>query len=240
MTDPKRRDPKEVAQMFSRVAPKYDLINRAMCFGLDLRWRKILADELLENAPNTKEAKFLDLACGSGDVCIAIAKRAPNAEIVGVDFCKDMLARAREKAGRLNPAKAPIFIESDCSALPFQGETFDGVSVAFGFRNFEDRQKCLKEAARVLKPGGKFAMLEVAKAEGIFSMPQRIFMSKAVPLVARLLGGTKCDYQYLAATTLAYPANAEIREMFGAAGFRDFKRISLAFGMVAISSGVKK
>ena len=230
--DTEKRNPSEVKAMFGRVAKHYDLINRAMCGGLDVRWRKKLAKEVLTSEANGNE--FLDVACGSGDVCAEILNQCPNAKVIGVDFCPEMLKIAQAKC------KTTTFIEADCANLPFSENTFSGATISFGFRNFKDRARCLTEIARVLKPNAPLCILEVARANGLFEFLQKIFMTKIVPCVASLFGGTRADYEYLAKTTLEYPRESEIKEMFNNAGFDEIKTIKFVFGMVAITKGINK
>jgi len=235
--DPNRRDAIGVKNMFARVAPVYDTVNRAMCFGLDILWRRKLA-RALSSSPDGEGLIFADIACGSGDVCIEIARRFPKAKIVGLDFCGPMLELAKKKAEKFGANAG--FAEADCENLPFPDNAFDGATIAFGFRNFRDRPACLREIARVLKSGARLAVLEVAKAPRITRAAQNFFMRKFVPTAAAVLGGNKKDYEYLAETTMSYPSAAEIEKMFADAGFENAKTRPFAFGLVAITSGEKK
>ena len=232
ITDPKRRDPSEVRKMFSRVAAHYDAINRAMCGGLDILWRKKLVKLAL--AKKTGGNEILDIACGSGDVCAEILKQNKLCRATGADFCAEMLELARKKC-----PERTAFIEADCRQLPFESSHFDAATISFGFRNFNDRPSCLKEIARILKNGAPLCVLEVARANGFFEKLQKIFMCYIVPFVARFFGGEKADYEYLAKTTLNYPHQAEVEKMFAEAGFKNVRTKKLAFGMVAITCGVK-
>ncbi len=236
LTDASRREPDSVKAMFTRVAPFYDFINRAMTFGLDIIWRRRLvrALELPEG-----ESKVVDIACGSGDVALEVARKYPQAKITCSDFCAPMLDIAREKFAKNFPNRAE-FIEADCSNLPFESNAFSGATVSFGFRNFKDRQACLLEISRVLKPNAKLCVLEVSKANGIFRVSQKFFMGIFVPFLASLCGGNKADYVYLAKTTLEYPSAQEVEAMFGKAGFENVSTRAMAFGLVAITSGRKK
>ena len=230
--DTSKREPSEVKAMFGRVAKHYDLINRAMCGGLDVRWRKRLVKEVLTSSADGDT--FLDVACGSGDVCAEILNQCPDVKVVGADFCPEMLKIAKAKC------KNATFIEADCANLPFPENTFSGATISFGFRNFKDREKCLIEIGRALKPNAPLCILEVARASGVFEKLQNFFMMKIVPRVASLFGGTRADYEYLAKTTMEYPCESKIREMFINAGFDEVKTIKFVFGMVAITRGINK
>ncbi len=236
LADASRREPDSVKAMFTRVAPFYDFINRAMTFGLDIIWRKRLVRAL--DLPEG-ETSVVDIACGSGDVALEVAGRYPLSKLTCSDFCAPMLEIARTKFDKKFPSRAE-FVEADCVSLPFDSNAFDGATVSFGFRNFKDRQSCLLEIARVLKPNAKLCILEVAKANGIFRVSQKFFMGKFVPFLASLCGGNKADYVYLAKTTLEYPNAEEVESMFARAGFENISTRPMAFGLVAITSGRKK
>lgn len=238
-TDPRRRDPEDVKKLFARVSARYDAINRAMCGGLDVLWRGRLAKTaaaLARENGGGGEKKYLDIACGSGDVCARLLGEDPDCRVVGADFCPEMLALAREKCG-----SRAEFAEADCRSLPFAENSFDAATISFGFRNFADRPACLREIARVLKTGAPLCVLEVARAEGpLFEAAQKFFMCSAVPLIARVFGGRREDYEYLAKTTMDYPRRAEVERMFANAGFGEIRTRAMAFGMVAIVSGKKR
>lgn len=243
MTNPnsEKRNANEVRAMFSRVAKLYDLINRAMCCGLDIKWRAMLVDELLSEKKSG--TKFVDIACGSGDVALRILTKAPDAEVVGVDFCPEMLSAARDKIKDAS-TKSPVmrfserisFVEADCKNLPFDVDEFDGATIAFGFRNFEDRLACLKEIRRTLKAGGRLCSLEVARATGIFAPIQAIFMKWVVPTIGTIFGGKWADYRYLGETTLAYPKNEQVEALWQEAGFKNIKTTPLILGFISITS----
>ncbi len=220
--------------MFARVSRRYDLANRAMTFGMDVLWRKKLVDKLLDGNPSGK--KVLDAACGSGDVALEIARKFPGAEITATDFCEEMLEMAKLKLSGFPSAKLEC---ADCSSLPFEDETFDAATMAFGFRNFKDRPACLRELFRVMKKNSKIRMLETSRAGFPLEGIQNFFMEKIAPTAASLCGGNRLDYEYLAKTTREYPEPQEVENMFREAGFLNVKTKRLGFGMVAIVSAEK-
>ncbi len=235
--DPSKRDENSVKAMFAHTAAHYDLINRAMTFGMDAIWRKRLASQMkLGNG----ETLVADIACGSGDSALAIARMYPNASIKCVDFCVPMLDIARAKFAKKLPGRNVEFIEADCERLPFGDSVFDGAAISFGFRNFRRRSECLREIARVLKPNAALCMLEVSRAKGMLAHIQRFFMSGFVPCAAAACGGRKSDYKYLSETTLSYPECCEVEKMFAEAGLKNVKTLPMAFGFVAITSGQKR
>lgn len=239
MPDHTKRDPKDVEKMFSGVAKNYDKINRAMCFGLDVLWRKKLAKVALKDFSNASP-NVIDLACGSGDVALELAKTDASAKITASDFCQEMLNVAERKSQDNGFSKRIKFLFADCQHLPFENESFNVATISFGFRNFQNRSACLTEIARVLKPSGRLAILEVARANRFLEFAQKIFMSAIVPFIATLFGGDKSSYQYLANSTLAYPKQEEVEKMFVQAGFENVKTIRMGCGLVAITTGVKK
>ncbi len=239
MPSAQKRDPDEVKEMFGAVAKNYDKINRAMCFGLDILWRKNLAKtaigDKLASAP-----KVVDIACGSGDVCVEILKLDNTANVVGADFCPEMLTIAEEKTNKLQLSNRVKFLQADCENLPFESNSFDAATISFGFRNFQNRLKCLSEIARILKPDGRLAILEVSRTNAFMEFAQKIFMGTFVPTIATLLGGRKKDYTYLANTTMQYPRSKEVEQMFVEAGFENVKTKKFGCGLVAITTGTKK
>ena len=239
MPDFQQRNPEDVKNMFSEVSQNYDKINRAMCFGLDILWRKKLVKLALAKKSKAPK-KIIDLACGSGDVCLELAKADKNANIVASDFCPEMLAIAKQKAVFAKLENRITFQQADCQKMPFENEDFDVATISFGFRNFQNRQECLTEIARILKNNGQLAILEVSRANAFMEWAQKIFMCTIVPIIATIFGGDKKSYQYLANTTMAYPYPKEVEKMFADAGFDNVKTHKLAFGLVAITTGVKK
>ena len=173
-------------------------------------------------------------------MCLALARKCPSAEIVGIDFCPAMLQIAAQKIKRAGLESRVKFVEADCQNTPFEAGAFDAATIAFGFRNFQNRAACLSEISRVLKSGGRLAMLEVSRANAAMESAQRVFMSHIVPNIAALFGGERASYKYLANTTLTYPYPREVEAMFAAAGFHKITTRKFGCGLVAITSGVKK
>ena len=230
MPDHTKREPKEVEKMFSGVAKNYDKINHAMCFGLDILWRKKLAKIALKDFKNTS-ANVIDLACGSGDVALELAKTDASTKITASDFCNEMLSIAEKKSHANGFSERIKFVSADCQNLPFTDNSFNAATISFGFRNFQNRNACLCEIARIL---------EVARANRFLEFAQKVFMSAIVPFIATLFGGEKSSYKYLANSTLAYPKQPEIEDMFAQAGFENVKTIRMGCGLVAITTGIKK
>ena len=235
--DPAARKPDEVRQMFARVAPAYDKINRAMTFGLDAVWRRKLATLALRDS--LPEQPVLDLACGSGDVALEMFKLGANTCVTCSDLCPDMLELAQAKIAAAGFSDRAQFIQADACALPFPEGAFGACTISFGFRNFQDRPACLREIRRVLGRGASLYILEVSRASKIIAPVQNLFMEKFVPTCAGMLGGNKSDYAYLAKTTRSFPRPALLKKMLEDAGFSGICHRSLGFGMVALTSAKK-
>ena len=218
--------------MFDRIARVYDLLNTVMTAGLHHRWRERAAD-LARVGPG---ARVLDVATGTGDLAIELARRvAPGGEIVGSDFSEAMLARARRKA---KPAGAELRFEwGDALELPFADGSFDAATVGFGARNFSDLQRGLEEMVRVVRPGGRVVVLE-------FTSPTRpplstfysLWFDRVVPLLGRLAGDPDA-YSYLPNSVKRFPAPAILAGEMERAGIGEIGYLLTAGGIIAIHAG---
>jgi demethylmenaquinone methyltransferase/2-methoxy-6-polyprenyl-1,4-benzoquinol methylase len=215
--------PDAVRSMFDRIAPVYDLMNRVMTGGLDGRWRRLAAEAAVR-----KGDRVLDAACGTGDLAIADLK-AGASRVTGVDFSEEMLARARRKA--------PLeWIKGDMMALPFADATFDAVTVGFGVRNVEDLELALRELRRVLRPGGRLAILEITQPRGPFRPFYSLWFDRLVPLLGKVLPGGAA-YTYLPASVRRFPHAERLAELLADAEFTDVRFRLLAGSIVALHTG---
>ena len=216
-----------VEAMFDRIARRYDTLNRIISLGLDRGWRRALVREVASRAPG---GRMLDVATGTGDLAFALS-RAGAREVVGADISDGMLDVARRKAEHGKSPGAIRFERADAAQLPFQDRDFDAVTVAFGVRNFEDLGAGLRELARVLKPGGTLAVLELGKPRNGFLRVGHAFYTRGIlPLVAGLVSGERAAYTYLPASVQAFPDPQRFGEVLGDAGLSDVKTRSFAFG----------
>lgn len=217
---------KTIQNMFNDIAPRYDLLNRVLSFKRDVTWRRIA----VKSADIKPGMCVLDLACGTGDVIAEIKKQAPETKIIGGDFSLNMLKLAKEKINDIP------FSAADAHSLPFKDETFDRITMAFGFRNVTDKEKGLKEFHRVMKKGGKLCILEFSQPENkIFDKIYKFYFTKILPIVGGLVSGNKKAYAYLPDSVYKFPKRPEYRKMIENAGFVDADFKSLMLGAVTIA-----
>jgi demethylmenaquinone methyltransferase/2-methoxy-6-polyprenyl-1,4-benzoquinol methylase len=220
-----------VRQMFEGVAPRYDLLNRVLSLGIDRSWRRAVVASLGLGEGHVA----LDLCCGTGDLALEIAG---SARCVACDFTWNMLTRAQSKA---TDAGASIGLAAaDTLSLPFPDDTFDAATVAFGLRNLADMDRGLREMRRVLKTGGKLAILEFSHPRGpLLRAPYRFYLNVLLPRLGDLLSSKGEAYRYLAESIMGFPEPDTLVEMMRRAGLKDTGFQRLTGGIVAIHSGAK-
>ena len=209
-----------VRAMFDRIAPVYDAMNRVMTAGLDRRWRTLTARAVVRRGDSV-----LDACCGTGD--LALADLAAGGRVVGVDFSERMLERARRKADAVE------WVRADAQALPFADGSFDAATVGFGVRNLDDLEHGLRELRRVLRPGGRLAILEITQPRGVLAPFYRVWFDRLVPLLGKALPGGSA-YTYLPASVRRFPAAEELAELLRSCGFTAVSYRLLAGGIVAL------
>lgn len=224
----------DVQAMFASIAPRYDLLNRVLSFGIDRLWRKEAAALALAHGPET----LLDIATGTADFAIEIKERAPQVRITASDFVPEMLAIGREKAQAKHLDIQ--FEEGDALHLPYPDGSFDTVTCAFGFRNFADYARGLAEMWRVLRPGGRAVILEFPPpAKGLFGLLFRFYFRQVLPRIGGLVSGNAGAYTYLPESVLAFPEPERLAQLMRATGFRTRYKL-LSFGIAAIHVGDKR
>lgn len=218
--DPGTLPPERVRAMFDRIAPYYDAMNRVMTAGLDRRWRRLAVQAVVSPGD-----RVLDLCCGTGDLAIE-AERA-GGQVTGLDFSPRMLERARKRSASV------IWVLGDVLALPFESGRFDAVTVGFGIRNVADLAGALSEIRRVLRPGGRLAILEITRPRGLLKPFFWLWFERMVPALGRLLptGGA---YAYLPASVRRFPSAEALAALVERAGFQDVTFQLLAGTIVAL------
>lgn len=224
--------------MFAGVARRYDLANRLMSLGRDPFWRMALARRVkIIDRPG----RLLDLASGTGDQIVAIKKLFPNLAVTGLDLSAPMMELAAPKLARLAPPK-PEMVVGDALALPFDDNGFDSVSISFGLRNIPDRAALYKETLRVLKPGGRFLILEMYHdRDAVLAPVVNYYLRNIVPFLGgRIISREREAYHYLISSILAFPKPEKIIEEMGQAGFEDLAFSTYTFSTVMLVRGHKK
>ena len=215
--------PDQVRSMFDRIAPVYDVMNRAMTMGLDRKWRRLTAEAVVRPGD-----RVLDACCGTGDLALADARA--GGRVTGVDFSEEMLARAERKAPEFQ------WVQADAAALPFDDASFEVVTVGFGIRNLADLESGLAELARVLVPGGRLGCLEITRPRGVLRPFFRLWFDGLVPVAGRFLRGGAA-YSYLPASVRRFPGPEDLAAAMGRAGFEDVGWRLLGGGIVALHVG---
>lgn len=228
-----------VNNIFSNVADKYDLINDLMSFGMHRLWK----DEFIRQIPNLN-SNILDVASGSGDIALKLAKKAKdrgsNISLTLSDINEEMLRQAKKKSIDLNLFQNLKFTVASAEELPFPDNSFDYYTIAFGIRNVPDINKALKEAYRVLKPMGKFICLEFSKVkESLLQDFYKFYSFNVIPKIGQIITGNKEAYDYLVESIDLFPSQDEFRIMIKEAGFEEINYKNLSGGIVAIHSAYK-
>jgi len=234
------RDEKKnyVERMFGEIAGRYDFFNHFLSLGSDYRWRRAAIGVLKVRMANVAEPTILDVACGTGDLAFEALTQIPNAKIMGLDLTRPMLDLFQKK---IDERKANISVLlGDVEALPFPDNMFDGVTIGFGTRNFTNLEIAFSEIHRVLKPGGVFVNLELAKPRR-FPMKQlyAFYFNALLPATATLLSRHDSAYRYLPDSLRRFPDLEPLAKIMTDAGFHDAKWETVTAGIVAIHSAVK-
>ncbi|MEK6301052.1 MAG: bifunctional demethylmenaquinone methyltransferase/2-methoxy-6-polyprenyl-1,4-benzoquinol methylase UbiE [Acidobacteriota bacterium] len=223
-----------VRTMFAEIAPRYDLLNHVLSLNIDKRWRRFVIRKV---AGGLREpgSKALDLCCGTAELSIALAALAPT---VGVDFCHPMLEIGLKK---LQARALPVeLVEGDALMCPMGDERFDVVTMAFGLRNLESVSAGLREVFRLLKPGGRAAVLEFSHPQmPVFRSLFHFYFTRVLPRIGNAVSGSSFAYRYLPDSVLAFPDQNELAQTMRAVGFSSVRYYNLAGGIAAVHLGDK-
>jgi demethylmenaquinone methyltransferase/2-methoxy-6-polyprenyl-1,4-benzoquinol methylase len=231
--DAKKR---QVQSMFDRIAHRYDLLNRLLSAGIDTQWRRKAIQQAMACEPHLA----LDLATGTGDMAILLARRAPDCKIIGLDLSANMLEIAGQKIEKRGLDQQITFQQGDSENMPFDDNTFDVITVAFGVRNFENTLKGLEECYRVLKPSGQLTVLEFSQPTVTpFRQLYFLYFKYVLPFVGKITSRDSKAYKYLFESSQVFPAGMEFVKILERAGFNTTNYQSLTLGICALYSGKK-
>ncbi|NNC88638.1 MAG: ubiquinone/menaquinone biosynthesis methyltransferase [Akkermansiaceae bacterium] len=223
---PGGQDPAFVKGAFARIADRYVVTNHVLSCGTDILWRRKVGRMVAEWDPR----RVLDVATGTGDLACEIQRQCPGADVVGTDFCEEMLEHARTAGVRET-------LVADALALPFPDGSFDLVTVAFGLRNMADWEKGLREMKRVIRPGGRLLVLDFSLPSGILARPYAFYLNRILPRIAGVLTGQREAYEYLAGSIERFPSGEAMLRFFRDCGYRGARWIPLTCGIASIYVG---
>lgn len=226
---------REVEQMFDTISSNYDGMNRVISFGIDVKWRK----KVVKSVTDTRPYSALDIATGTGDLAVSLAE-AGVPKVVGLDLSEGMLALGRNKIAQKNLSERIDMVQGDSENLPFQENSFDAVTVAFGVRNFENLEKGLAEIHRVLKPGGIFVILETSVPTK-FPFRQGYFLHTRylLPLMGKVFARDQKAYSYLSKSAASFPHGEALNNILRKIGFINVKDNPQTFGAATIYTAHK-
>ena len=227
----------QVQEMFDNIAPKYDLLNRVLSMGIDILWRKKLISKIVKSQPYL----VLDVATGTADVAIEIARSLKSSKIIGLDLSDLMLNEGRKKIKELKLEHIIELVQGDSENLKFPDNTFDAITVAFGVRNFENLEKGLYEMQRVLKPGATLAILEFSKPQN-FPVKQlyKFYFNSILPKLGKWVSKDSAAYTYLPESVQNFPQGKEFLLILEKTGYKNCQCTSLTFGISSIYSAQKQ
>ena len=226
----------QVTKMFDTISKEYDGLNRVISFGIDVKWRKKVVDIVAKKQPNI----ILDIATGTGDLAINLSKTNAS-KVIGLDISDGMLKVGRQKIVKKKLNKTIEMVLGDSESLPFEDNTFDAITVAFGVRNFENLEKGLTEILRVLKPQGIFVILETSVPSKFpYKQGYNIYTKGIMPLIGRLFSRDKVAYSYLSESASVFPYGEALNNILRKIGFINAEALPQTFGVATIYKATKQ
>ena len=222
------QDPDFVKNAFSKIADRYVVTNHVLSMGTDILWRKRVGQIVIEWAPE----KILDVATGTGDLALELQRVCPDAEVVGSDFCPEMLAHAAKRG----VAQTMVV---DAMNMPFEDNECDVLTVAFGLRNMSSYPGALQEMCRVIKPGGHLLVLDFSLPSGLLRKPYEFYLNNVLPKIAGLLTSEEGAYSYLAGSIGSFPSGDEMCRLIEGQGFLEAHCEPLSGGIASIYTATK-
>ena len=228
-------DNEHIALMFNDIAPTYDKLNHVLSLNVDKSWRRKAVRYLKKAVSAVENPLILDVACGTADSTIKIAEKIVNSKVYGVDISEKMLEIGKEKVEKEGLSDRINFSISRAESLDFQDDTFDAVMVAFGVRNFSDREQGLKEILRVLKPNGTLIVLELSEPQNVIvRWFYNLYFKNVLPLIGKRVSGNSNAYRYLQQTVEKFPMPMEFMSMLKSIGYQEVKHKALSLGLCRI------
>ena len=225
----------QVAQMFDNISENYDGLNRVISLGIDVSWRKKVVKLVGENNPQ----QILDIATGTGDLALMMTSLNPK-KIIGLDISEGMLEVGKQKIAKANKSETIEMIVGDSENIPFEDNTFDAITVSFGVRNFENLDKGLTEILRVLKPNGKFVVLETSNPTKFpFKQGYKFYTNFILPLIGKIFSKDKTAYAYLSKSANSFPFGKAFNNILEKNGFKNPRNIPVTFGVASIYTSTK-
>ncbi len=232
-----RKDSDKIRGMFNDIAPRYDLLNHVLSMGIDRSWRRVTVKEVKALAPK----KVLDIATGTGDLAIALARKIRECNITGADLTPNMLKVAERKMAKRGLSERIELIECSALDMPFADESYDAVTVGFGVRNFENLEKGLSEMVRVVRRGGSVFILEFSKPRNtLISVPYLFYFRNVLPLIGRMVSKSAGAYSYLPDSVLTFPCGDDFLRVMEGVGLEECYKRELSFGIATLYIGKKK
>ena len=226
----------QVAQMFDTISGNYDNLNRVISFGIDVKWRKKVLKMVADTHPKT----ILDIATGTGDLAILMSNTSAE-RIIGLDISAGMLEVGKQKIEAKNLSSKIEMVLADSENMPYQDDTFDAITVAFGVRNFETLEKGLSEILRVLKPNGIFVILETSVPEKTpFKQGYSFYTKYILPLIGKAFSKDNSAYGYLSESAANFPYGEKLNNILRKVGFKNVVALPQTFGVATIYSASKK
>ncbi|MBT8489658.1 MAG: bifunctional demethylmenaquinone methyltransferase/2-methoxy-6-polyprenyl-1,4-benzoquinol methylase UbiE [Deltaproteobacteria bacterium] len=227
---------KMVKEIFTTITEKYDFLNHFLSFGRDIVWRRFTASKM----NFIKNRRYLDVATGTADLAIEVARKYPETNVIALDFVQDMMKVGRHKSYKHNLSKRINFLQGDALNLPFSDSSFDVVGIAFGIRNITDRTRALREIKRVLVSGGQCMVLEMNFPRNLlFRGVYNLYLNHILPYLARHFSQNPAAYHYLADSIIHFPSPEEFMTIMSEVGFTNIERYSLTMGITYLYVGSK-
>lgn len=235
--DDRRGKTEQVREMFDSIAPAYDFMNRAMTLGIDKLWRRRAVSMIRQHGA---VGRILDVATGTGDLAITLARAIPSANVTGIDLSEEMIAIGRRKVADASLDERVTLRQADCLALPFADGEFDCVTVAYGVRNFERLLDGYREMQRVLRPGGMLCVIELSTPTSPLVRPfYRLYTRHVIPAVGRMVSKDVRAYSYLPESIAAVPQGRDMLALMRQAGFTSTSCRPMTFGVCTIYTALR-